>query len=240
MYYLKKFFILKHKININVKLIFYIFFILSLITNSYSMEEEWETIILGRLKYEGGGDWYSNPSSLPNLSEFFMKKTGIKMARREIIVSFSDNSFKKTPIIYFTGHGKISFSEKEKENIRWYLKNGGFIFADDNFGMDKYIREELNSLFPSSKLLELPFSHSIFQKPFMFKKGVPKIHNHYGGRPQALGLFYEERLVAFYAFNTDLGDGWEDIDVHNDGPDKHEEALKMGSNVLWHALTHGS
>ena len=215
-------------------LIIAIFFLNSLYSGEYSK------LSIGRLKYSGGGDWYSNPSSLPNLIEFINKHTSMNFNKRETVVSFADDTFKKTPIVYFTGHGKIEFSESEKNNIRWFLKNGGFLFADDNFGMDKYIRKELNSIIPGSQLTEISYSHAIFQRPFKFNQGVPKIHKHYGGAPKALGLFLEDKLVAFYAYNTDLGDGWEDLDVHNDGEKKHFEALKMGCNLILNAIRQGS
>ncbi|MDH5720018.1 MAG: DUF4159 domain-containing protein [Spirochaetia bacterium] len=215
-----------------------IFILLGQSLNSYY--SDWKVFSIGRLKYSGGGDWYSNPSSLPNLAEFIREKYGININKREIIVSFEDESFKKTPVIYFTGHGKIEFNDKEKKNIAWFLKNGGFLFADDNFGMDKYIRNELNSIFPGKKLVEIPFNHAIFQNPFKIKNGAPKIHKHYGGPAKAYGLFLDDKLVAFYAYNTDLGDGWEDLDVHNDGEKKHNEALQMGTNVILYALRQGT
>ncbi|MCB1199896.1 MAG: DUF4159 domain-containing protein [Leptospiraceae bacterium] len=192
-------------------------------------------ISIGRLKYQGG-DWYSNPSSLPNLLQRFALVTRSKIETREQTVSFADSTWRKVPVIYFTGHKGFQLSESERDNLREFLTNGGFLFADDNFGMDKNIRTELNSLFPGSRLQELPFSHTIFQAPYQIKNGVPKIHEHYGGAPKALGLFYRGRMVAFYAFNTDLGDGWEDLEVHGDGPVKHESALRMGVNVLHYAL----
>lgn len=198
-----------------------------------------QEIAIGRLKYSGGGDWYSNPSSLPNLMSFCAKNTGALMARKEPVVSLQDNSFKKVPILYFTGHGNFTLNKKERENLRFFLKNGGFLFADDNFGMDKHIRRELNQLFPGVALKAIPRNHPIFFRPFPFPQGVPKIHEHAGGLPQAFGLFLNDKLVAFYAANTDLGDGWEDPDVHNDPENKRQQALKMGCNVLFYALTSG-
>ncbi|RME91822.1 MAG: DUF4159 domain-containing protein [Candidatus Hydrogenedentota bacterium] len=196
-------------------------------------------LTIGRLRYTGG-DWYSNPSSLPNLLRFFRKKTGIEVEQRDVTVSLLDNSYKQVPILYFTGHGKLIFSTKEKENLRNYLKQGGFLFADDNFGLDKWIRKELNTLFPGSRLVPLSWNHPLFKYPFSFEKtGPPKIHKHYGGAPIAYGLFYEGRLVAFYLYNSDLGDGWEDPDIHGDPPSKRIAALKFGCNVLFYALHHG-
>ncbi|MCS6984393.1 MAG: DUF4159 domain-containing protein [Leptospiraceae bacterium] len=198
-----------------------------------------QELTIGRLRYSGGGDWYSNPSSLANLLAAFRRDTGARVALREKVVSLQDGSYRTVPIIYFTGHGKLEFSEKERENLRAYLREGGFLFADDNFGMDPYIRKELNQLFPDSPLKEIPCSHVIFRTVHDMPGCLPKIHEHYGGPPQAYGIFLNGRLVVFYGYNTDLGDGWEDIDVHNTPPHKHELALKMGVNVLYYALTAG-
>lgn len=194
---------------------------------------------IGRLRYSGGGDWYSNPSSLPNLLKFFREKTGIPLEPRESIASLNDESFKSVPLLYFTGHGKFVLSAREKKNLRWFLKHGGFLFADDNFGMDKYIQKELNSLLPGVRLKPISWNHPIFQYPFRFPNGPPKIHKHYGGAPVAYGLFYEGRLVCFYLYNSDLGDGWEDPDIHGDPPLKRREALQMAVNVLYFALHQG-
>ncbi len=195
---------------------------------------------IGRLHYKGGGDWYSNPSSLPNLLKFFSKVTGIPTTRREVIVRLDDSSYKKVSVIYFTGHGKFFLTPKERENLRRFLEEGGFLFADDNYGMDPYIRKELNQLFPGKKLTPLSLNFPIFHYPFSFPKGVPKIHRHYGGPPIAYGIFLKGRLVVFYAYNTDLGDGWEDPEVHGHTLITHQRALKMGVNVLWYAITLGT
>lgn len=196
-------------------------------------------INIGRLRYSGGGDWYSNPSSLPNLLKAFSRDTKAQVALREKVVSLQDNSYRTVPIIYFTGHGKIELSQKERENLREFLKNGGFLFADDNFGMDPYIRKELNQLFPNAPLREIPCTHVVFRKPHKMPHCLPKIHEHYGGPPKAFGIFLNGRMVAFYGYNTDLGDGWEDPDVHDTPAYKHDLALKMGVNVLWYALNCG-
>lgn len=217
------------------KLILFLVFMLP----ANSIDQYFNTIQIGRLRYFSGGDWYSNPSSLPNLLKFYSGLVKSRVAKREFIVSFRDSSYKRVPIIYFTGHGKFSLSSTEKNNLRWYLKNGGFLFADDNFGMDHYIRKELNNLFTDTKLKEIPFTHKIFKTPFKLSTGIPKIHKHYGGPAKAFGLFYEGRMVAFYGYNSDLGDGWEDLDVHNDEPAKHEQALRMGANVIHYALHSG-
>lgn len=209
-------------------------FILFLISGVTLLEAR--PLTIGRLRYSSGGDWYSNPSSLPNLLARFAQKTGARTARRESTVSLLDNSYKTVPVLYFTGHGGFKLNATEKKNLRWFLKNGGFLFADDNFGMHEEIMRELNSLLPGERLQKLPLSHPLFKYPYRMPSGVPKIHKHYGGPPVAYALFYHGRMVAFYGYNTDLGDGMEDIQVHNDGPEKHDLALKMGVNVLYHAI----
>ncbi len=195
-------------------------------------------IYIGRLQYHSGGDWYSNPSSLPNLIRYFKNKTHFHIADKEIVVSFADNSYRRAAIIYFTGHGNFSLSALEKENLRKFLDSGGFLFADDNYGMDKDIRRELNSLYPQNPLREIPPTHRIFRYPYPMKKGFPKIHVHDGGKSVAYGIFLDGVLKIIYAHNTDLGDGWEDPDIHNDGPEKRELALQMGTNILYYALNY--
>ncbi len=196
-----------------------------------------DSFLIGRLHYDGGGDWYSNPSSLPNLSKFCSKHTKLKFFLREQVVSLKNDTFKSVPVIYFTGHGKFVLSSEEKKNLRWYLKNGGFLFADDNYGMHIFIQKEMNHLLKGVTLQEIPISHKIFRTPFSLTKGLPKIHKHYGGRAVPYGLFFNQKLVAFYGYNTDLGDGWEDIDIHKNSISKHKQALKMGCNVLYNALS---
>ncbi len=195
-----------------------------------------EPLALGRLQYDGG-DWYSNPSSLPNLILFFNQKTKSRLANRERTVSLKNATYTEVPVLYFTGHEGFSLSAEEKQNLRWFLENGGFLFADDNYGNDKNIRLVLNSLIPGVQLEPVPLQHSIFLRPFAMPKGVPKIHEHDGGAPQVLGLFLRGKMVAFYAYNTDLGDGWENRDVHRHSEEQQLLALKMGANVLWYALT---
>lgn len=196
-------------------------------------------LTIGRLRYSGGGDWYSNPSSLPNLLAAFARDTKAKVALREQTVSLADESHRSVPVLYFTGHGNFELSVRERENLRIYLRQGGFLFADDNFGMDRHIRRELNLLFPEAPLREISCAHPVFRKPHIMPNCLPKIHEHYGGPPKAYGIFLGRRMVAFYGYNTDLGDGWEDREVHNTPQLLHELALKMGVNVLWYALNLG-
>jgi hypothetical protein len=191
-----------------------------------------------RLQYGGGGDWYSNPSSLPNLLAFIREQTRIDVAPQEGRVQIMDEEFFTYPFIYMNGHGNVSFSPEEVVRLRQYLENGGFLHADDNYGMDASFRREMAKVFPHKQLVELPPSHGLFHCHFDFPDGLPKIHQHDGKRPQALGLFEGERLAVVYTYESDLGDGWEDQQVHGDPPEKHLAALQMGANIVVWALTH--
>ncbi len=184
------------------------------------------------LKYNGGGDWYANPTSLPNLAKYCNKNMGMNLETDIPTVEVGSAELFNYPFVHMTGHGNVVFNEQELENLRAYLIGGGFLHADDNYGMDKFIRPQLEKLFPGSKLVELPFSHPIFHQKFDFPNGLPKIHEHDGTPPQAFGLFYEGRLVALYTYECDLGDGWEDQSVHKDSNEVREKALKMGANIL--------
>ncbi|MGB3340917.1 MAG: DUF4159 domain-containing protein [bacterium] len=192
---------------------------------------------IARLKYTGGGDWYSDPSSLPNLLEAINERTTIRAAPREENVEITDPKLFQYPYLYMTGHGKVHFSDEEVKILRNYFAAGGFLHADDNYGMDSTFRQEIQKIFPESPLIELPFDHGIFRSYYEFPKGLPKIHEHDGKPPQGFGIFYDERLVVFYTYECDLGDGWEDPDVHNDPPEKREDAIKMGINIIVYSLT---
>lgn len=194
--------------------------------------------VIARLKYGGGGDWYSNPSSLPNLLKFIGEKTYIKVHPEEVRVSIMDKDFFAYPYLYLNGHGNIRFTDEEVLRLRQHLQAGGFLHADDNYGMDHSFRREIKRVFPDNELLELPFTHPIYHQFFDFPNGLPKIHEHDGKPPQGLGIFYQGRLVVFYTYECDLGDGWEDPEVHNDPPDKREAALKMGANIVLYYLSH--
>jgi hypothetical protein len=193
---------------------------------------------VARLKYGGGGDWYADPSSLPNLLEGVRERTSLLAASEEAQVEILDEELFEYPFLYMTGHGEIRFSGPEADRLRYHLTHGGFLWADDNYGMDPYFRREIRKVFPEKELRELPYSHSIFHCYYDFPKGLPKIHEHDGKPPQALGIFHEGRLVVFYTYETDLGDGLEDPDVHNDPPEKREDALRMAINIVTYALTH--
>jgi hypothetical protein len=190
------------------------------------------------LKYRGGGDWYANPTSLPNLLAAVRSRTDIEVADRPVTVSLDDEELFLYPMIHMTGHGRVAFSDDEAATLRRYLERGGFLWADDNYGMDKYLREQLDRVLPDAPLVELPFDHEIYHSFYDFPDGLPKIHEHDGGPPHGYGAFLNGRLVVFYSFNTDIGDGMEDAEVHHDPPDKHEAALKMGVNIVVYALTH--
>lgn len=193
---------------------------------------------IARLKYSGGGDWYSNPSSLPNLLEAINERTTIRAAPREENVEITDPKLFQYPYLYMTGHGKVRFSDEEIKILRKYFAAGGFLHADDNYGMDSTFRREIEKVFPDSPLIELPFDHDIYHSFYEFPNGLPKIHEHDGKPPQAFGMFYDNRLVVFYTYECDLGDGWEEPDVHNDPPEKREDAIKMGINIIVYSLTH--
>lgn len=191
---------------------------------------------IARLKYDGGGDWYSNPSSLPNLLKFLSDNVPIEVNMVEKRVSIMDKELFSYPYLYMNGHGNIRFSEEEVLRLRKYLQSGGFLHADDNYGMDLSFRREIKRVFPNNDLVELPFDHPIYSIFYRFPNGLPKIHEHDGKPPQGLGIFYKGRLVVFYTYECDLGDGWEDPEVHGDPDEKHRAALKMGANIVLYSL----
>ncbi len=191
-----------------------------------------------RLKYSGGGDWYGNPTSIKNLARFISDNTSIKISVSDKYAELKDENLYSFPYLYLTGHGNMKFSEEEGEILKNYLTSGGFLHVDDNYGLDKHFRREIKKVFPEKELVEIPFSHEIFSSHYKFSKGLPKIHEHDGKSPQAFGIFHEGRLVLFYTYECDLGDGWEDQEVHNDSEEKRQEALRMGTNIVVYALTH--
>ncbi|MEO8234640.1 MAG: DUF4159 domain-containing protein [Flavobacterium sp.] len=184
------------------------------------------------LKYSGGGDWYANPTSLPNLIKFCNQNINTTIKTKPVTVTPSSADIFSYPFIHMTGHGNVVFNEADVQNLQNYLRSGGFLHIDDNYGMDQYIRKEITKLFPNETLIEIPANHAIFQKPFPFPEGLPKIHEHDGKRPQAFGIFIDTKLVLLYTYECDLGDGWEDPEVHNDPPAIREKALKMGANIM--------
>ncbi len=184
------------------------------------------------LKYNGGGDWYANPTSLPNLIKFSNQNINTTIKGKPATVEPGSPDVFSYPFIHATGHGNILFSDSEILNLRNYMLSGGFMHFDDNYGLDEYLRKEIKRIFPNSPLVEIPATHPVFQKPFTFPAGLPKIHEHDGKRPQAFGIFQDNRLVLLYTYECDLGDGWEDAEVHNDPKEVREKALKMGANIL--------
>ncbi|CAH0335394.1 hypothetical protein FVB9288_01035 [Flavobacterium sp. CECT 9288] len=184
------------------------------------------------VKYSGGGDWYSNPTSLPNLIKFCNSTINTRIKQKPATVETSSPDLLSYPYIHLTGHGNVVFNDTEIINLRNYLVAGGFLHIDDNYGMDQYIKKEIKKIFPNTNLVEIPATHPIFQKPFAFPNGLPKIHEHDGKRPQAFGIFIENKLVLLYTYESDLGDGWEDPEVNNDPKEVRDKALKMGANII--------
>lgn len=184
------------------------------------------------LKYQGGGDWYANPTALPNLINFCNSNIGTRLITKPETVEVGSNTIYQYPFLHMTGHGNVVFSSEEKENLRNYLLSGGFLHIDDNYGMREYIVGELEELFPNSNLEEIGLDHPIFSQEYTFPQGLPKIHEHDGKRPQALGIFENNRLVLLLTLESDLGDGWEDAAVHNDPEEIRIKALQMGANIV--------
>ena len=192
---------------------------------------------LAILKYKGGGDWYGNPTALPNLIKFCNDNINTKINPKPQTVEVGSSDIFQFPLLHMTGHGNVFFSETDAENLSNYLISGGFLHIDDNYGMEPYITEELKKVFPDNPLTVIPANHIIFQKPYAFPNGLPKIHEHDGKRPQAFGIVIEGRLVCLYTYETDLSDGWEDPQVHNDPTEKRRQALQMGANIISYAFS---
>ncbi len=190
------------------------------------------SVKIALLKYRGGGDWYANPTSLPNLIKFCNKNLGTNIFPDYATVEVGSEEIYDYPFIHLTGHGNVVFSNQEAMNLRNYLIAGGFLHIDDNYGLDKYIRREMKKVFPDIDFIELPFSFPIYHQKYEFTNGLPKIHEHDKKPPQGFGIFYKGRLVCFYTYECDLGDGWEDHEVHNDSEPTRLKALKMGANII--------
>ncbi|MGO4821132.1 MULTISPECIES: DUF4159 domain-containing protein [unclassified Flavobacterium] len=202
-------------------------YLMILLCSMHSFAQE-----IALVKYGGGGDWYANPTSLPNLIKYCNTNINTAIATKPATVEPSSPNLFSYPFIHMTGHGNVIFSDADVNNLRKYLLAGGFLHIDDNYGMDQFIRKEIIKIFPKNSLVEIPTSHQIFQKPYLFSNGLPKIHEHDGKRPQAFGIFIENRLVLLYTYECDLGDGWEDPEVNNDPLAVREKALKMGANII--------
>ena len=194
------------------------------------------TMKMGLLKYNGGGDWYSNPTALPNLAYFCNEVLGTNFNPDYGTVEVGSADLYNYPFVHMTGHGNVVFNKQEAENLRNFLIGGGFLHIDDNYGMDPYVRAAMKLVFPELQFIELPFNHPVYHQRYDFAKGLPKIHEHDGGSPQGYGLFWEDRMICFYSFESDLGDGWEDPAVHNDPPEIRAAALQMGANIVQFAF----
>ena len=214
----------------------FIFLILTLSMVLSLSGEPLAPMTIARLKYDGGGDWYSNQGSLENLMRFIEKNTGLDMAERQAVVEPGSPELFQYSYLYMNGHGNIHFSDEDIRRLRHYLENGGFLHADDNYGMDHSFRREMKRIFPDKDWVELPFDHPIYHQKFDFSKGLPKIHEHDNKPAQGLGLFHQGKLVVFYTYECDLGDGWENEEVHHDPAALREAALQMGCNIFLYHL----
>jgi hypothetical protein len=194
-------------------------------------------LTIAQLQYGGGGDWYANPSALPNLLAFIAERTGLPVMPRPSAVRLTDPALRSYPYLYLTGHGNVRFSEAEVAALREYLDSGGFLHADDNYGLDESFRREIARVYPETKLVEVPHDHAVYHVFYDFPDGLPKIHEHDGKPAQGLGVFDDGRLVVFYSYESDLGDGWEDAPVHGNPPETRERALRMGLNLFLFAMT---
>ena len=194
-------------------------------------------LTVARVQYEGGGDWYANPSSIPNLLRAIADRTTLPVEQREARVTLLDDRLWDYPFLHITGHGNIKLSDREVERLREYLLRGGFLHVSDNYGLDSSFRREIARVFPERQLVDVPLKHPIYNLVYEFPKGLPKIHEHDGKPPRGLGIFLGDRLAVFYDYEADLGDGWEDPDVHKDPPELHEAALRMGVNLFVYAIT---
>jgi hypothetical protein len=190
-----------------------------------------------RIRYSGG-DWYNDPDIIPNLAKAINKQTDIKIPEKETILSLNDSQIYTYPFLFITGHGKIKFSKSELQNLKNYLWNGGFIYVDDDYGMDEHFREELSKAFPKHELVQIPTDHEIYKVFYEFPEGLPKIHEHYKGAPEGYGLFLKGRLALFYTYNSNISDGWAHPSVYKDPEALREKALKMGINIYIYAMTH--
>ena len=193
---------------------------------------------IGRVKYAGGGDWYNDPSAEVNLLSFVRQHAGIDVDPTYIPVDIGSEQIFSFPILFITGHGNIAFGEKDVQNLRTYLQNGGFLYADDDYGMDKSFRRELKKVFPEKDLVELPFTFGLYHAQYSFTMGPPKTHKHDDKPPRGYGLFHNGRLVVYYTFESNPSDGWADPEVHGDPPEKRDEALRFGANIVLWALMH--
>lgn len=210
-------------------------FIIANTTTLFGVEPSFKIAVL---KYNGGGDWYANlETSLPNLIKFSNENLGTNINPAQAIVECGSPEIFNYPFVHMTGHGNWVLSTAEAENLRNYLESGGFLHIDDNYGLDPYVRPQMKKVFPELDFVELPFSHPVYHQKFQFNNGLPKVHEHDNKPAQGFGLIYQGRLVCFYSYECDLGDGWEDFEIHKDSAEKHRDALKMGANLLQYVFT---
>jgi hypothetical protein len=213
-----------------------VFLILFCVLVDYSYAQK-ASFAIAKLKYGGGGDWYANKTSLPNLIRFCNSNLRMNMAPEEEVIEAGSPEIFSYPFVHMTGHGNVVFSAQEVQNLRKYLAGGGFLHIDDNYGMDKFVRLEMKKVFPELEFTELPFTHPIYHQKFKFSNGLPKIHEHDGKPPKGYGLIYQGRLICFYSYETDLGNGWEDQVIYNDPEEKRLKALQMGANIIVYCIT---
>lgn len=214
------------------------YLIMLLFLSTFTLKAQNYSYKIAKMKYNGGGDWYANKTSLPNLIQFCNKNMNTAIYKDEDVVEPNSLELFNYPFVHLTGHGNVVFSDDEAENLRKYLLSGGFLHIDDNYGMDKFIRLAMKKVFPELEFVELPFNHPIYHQKYKFTNGLPKIHEHDNKPAQGFGLIYEGKLVCFYSYESDLGNGWEDQEVYNDPETIRQEALKMGANLLSYALTY--
>jgi hypothetical protein len=216
----------------------FLFFLLLILSVTAASNASSYDLQIARLKYAGGGDWYNDPSIIPNLCAELNSRTTVNASSDQAVVAISDEELFRYPFLFMTGHGGVTFLGEEVPRLREYLDNGGFLYADDDYGMDEYFRKEMKKVFPDKELVEIPFSHEIYHMLYDFPNGLPKIHKHDEKPPKGYGIFDQGRMVVFYTYETNISDGWADPDVHKDPPEKREAAFQMGTNIVLYALTH--
>ncbi len=212
-------------------------FLLGFVFIASQLSSSSPTLKIALMKYRGGGDWYANPTALPNLIKFCNQNINTNIAPEPETVEAGSPDLFNYPFIHMTGHGNVIFNDQEAENLRNYLIGGGFLHISDNYGMDPYVRKAIKKIFPELELIELPFQHPVYHQKFNFSNGLPKIHEHDEKPAQGFGILYEGRLVVFYDYECDLGDGWENPEVHKDPEEKRQQALQMGANLVQLAFT---
>lgn len=215
----------------------FLLILLLILVPLYITSAQDDSFSIARLKYDGGGDWYNDPSAEENLLVFINQHTELKVNPKYVFADLSTDEIFSYPFLFMTGHGNITFSDSQSERLRTYLENGGFLYVDDDYGIDNSFRRELEKVFPEKSLVELPFDHDIYSIVFDFPQGPPKTHEHDNKAPQGFGLFLGERMVIYYTYESNPSDGWADAEVHNNPEDVREEALKFGTNIVMYALT---